>query len=289
MKSKSNFKFINCFLFSIVYFVFSCTNVKIKKESKLKTFRIVGSETVLPIIEKEANEFSKTNSTYKLFISGGGSKVGIQSLLKGNTEIAMTSRYLSNEEQEIFKKLNKKIIIKKIAYDALSVIVNKNNKIQNLTKQNLKDIFTGKITNWKHFGGKDCEIIICSREKTSGSFEYFKQKTLDNEEYSSKMLKTKISQAIIQLVGMKEGAIGYVGIAQLRPTIQPVSISFDETNRFLYPSIEKIATNEYPLKRPLFLVYELKNSHKLSKFLKFIESNEGQDIISLVGGGNLKN
>ncbi len=273
----------NIIIICCLFTLYCCKSSILKEKDKTIQIKIVGSETIYPLLKLEVEEFSKKNNSYKINISGGGSNVGIKSLLNGTTDIAMSSRKLTDVEIEEFRKSNKNIIIKKIAFDALSVIVNKTNKVRNLTKQNLKDIFTGKIDNWKNLGGANCEILICSRESSSGSYEYFKEKVLDGEGYSSKILKTKISQAIIQLVSLKPGAIGYVGIAQIRPTIQPVSIVLDDSFNFIYPSISNLSQDKYPLKRPLFLIYERKNSLKLTKMLKFIESSKGQEIISIVG------
>jgi phosphate-binding protein len=131
--------------------------------SKRKNIVLKGSDTVLPLGQKEAEVFMKKNTDFSVTVVGGGSGVGISSLMDGTTDIAMSSRPLKMDEK--LKMENKSIVPVEtiIAYDALAVVVHPSNPVSKLTREQITDIFTGKITNWKEVGGKDLKIIAYSR------------------------------------------------------------------------------------------------------------------------------
>ena len=130
--------------------------------------KIKGSDTVLPLAQKQAELYMKKNPDASITVVGGGSGVGITALIDGSTDIATSSRDLKVEEKLKLKEKNIKEVI--IAYDALSVVVNPKNKVTSLTREQLEGIFTGAITNWKDVGGDDEKIVAYSRESSSGTY-----------------------------------------------------------------------------------------------------------------------
>lgn len=248
--------------------------------------KIKGSDTVLPLAQKEAEQFMK-KSGKSVTVIGGGSGVGIAALLEGTTDIAMSSRSMKFDEKVKFQESGKTLVTKIIAFDALAVVVNPSNGVSKLTRAQLEGIFTGKITNWKEVGGADLKIVPYSRETSSGTYEFFKEHVLLNKNYVKSILSMPATGAIIQSVSQTKGAIGYVGLAYLNNSVKALHVSFDGKN-FVEPSLETAKNKTYPVVRPLFFYYDKKNDAKFSPLVSFILSAEGQKIVEKVGYVPLK-
>lgn len=247
--------------------------------------RVKGSDTVLPLAQKEAEAFNKKGGNAT--VTGGGSGVGIAALLAGTTDIASASRKIKFDEKVKFQQAGKSPVEKIIAFDALAVVVNPGNKVSELTRQQLEDIFTGKITNWKQVGGADLAIVAYSRETSSGTYEFFKEHVLKNKNYKKNILSMPATGAIIQSVSQTKGAIGYVGLAYLENDVKAIKVSYDGKS-FVAPSVATAKNKTYPIVRPLFFYYDKKNTAKLTPFINFVESAQGQDIVDKVGYISLK-
>jgi len=253
-----------------------CTGVMFAQQIDAQTVK--GSDTVLPLAQKEAEAFLKANKSAKVTITGGGSGVGISALLDGTTEIAMASRRIKFDERSRFQQSGRTVVEKVIAYDALAVIVNPANKVSQLTREQLEGIYTGKIKNWKEVGGEDMAIVVYSRETSSGTYEFFKEHILKNKNYMSAVLSMPATGAIMQSVGQTKGAIGYVGLAYLTNNVKALKVSYDGKN-YVAPSVETAKNKTYPVVRPLFFYYEKKSETKVSPFINYVLSNEGQKIV----------
>ena len=169
-----------------------------------------------------------------------------------------------------------------IAYDAIAVIVNPANKVSKLTRSQLEQIYTGKITNWKQVGGEDMKIVVYSRETSSGTYEFFKESVMKNKNYLPSALAMPATGAIIQSVKQTKGAIGYVGLAYLNKEVKALQVSYDGKN-FVAPSVATAKNKTYPIVRPLMYYYEIKSEKKVRPFIDFVLSAEGQKIVSKVG------
>lgn len=244
---------------------------------------IKGSDTVLPLAQKEAEVQAKKDASIKATIVGGGTGVGITALLEGTTDIAMASRDLKAEEKLEFQTAKKDITKTLIAYDALSVIINTKNKANKLTREQLEGIFTGKITNWKEVGGDDEKIVVYSRESSSGTYEYFKEEVLDDKNYAANVLSLPATGAIVQAVEQTKGAIGYIGLAYQTKKVQAVSVSYDAGKTFVAPSVATAKDKSYPISRPLFYFYEKSNAAKVKPVVDFVTSKDGQKIVTEIG------
>lgn len=245
--------------------------------------RIKGSDTCLPLTQKEAEYFMNKNSNAKITVTGGGSGVGISALRENTTDIAMSSRKMKFDEKIKFQKARKNIKEIVIGYDALAVIVHPGNKIKNLTREQLEGIFTGKITNWKEVGGADMKIVAYSRETSSGTYEFFKESVLKNKNYMNGILSMPATGAIIQSVGQTKGAIGYVGLAYLNSEVKALHVSYDNGKTFIEPSAANAANRSYPIVRPLFYYYETKSESTVKPFIDYVLSSEGQTLVKEVG------
>jgi phosphate transport system substrate-binding protein len=249
--------------------------------------KIKGSDTCLPLSQKEAESFMKINSGSSITVTGGGSGVGFSALMSGTTDIAQASRSMKMDEKMKMKEAGKGYKEVVIAQDALAVIVNPANKISQLTREQLEGIFTGKTTNWKQVGGDDLAIIVYSRESSSGTFEFFKEHVLLKKNYASTALLMPATGAIVQSVSQTAGAIGYVGLAYVEKSVKALKVSFDG-KIFVNPSVENAQNKTYPITRPLYYYYLTSIEQTVKPLVDFILSAEGQKIVLQEGYVPLK-
>jgi phosphate transport system substrate-binding protein len=254
-----------------------------KEEKEKVSITLKGSDTVLPLAQMEAEKLMGKDSSVSVSVVGGGTGVGITALLEGTTDIAMASRDLKTEEALQFKDAKKEIEKTLIAYDALTVIVHPDNKVGQLTREQIEKIYTGEIKNWKEVGGEDLKIVAYSRESSSGTYEYFKEEVLDDKNYASDILSMPATGAIVQSVGQTKGAIGYIGLAYQSKSVKQLSVSYDQGKTFVAPSIASAKDKSYPISRPLFFMYEKVNAEKVKAIIEFTTSVEGQKIVAEIG------
>ena len=242
-----------------------------------------GSDTVLPLAQKEVEDLMKTNSDVSVTVVGGGSGVGLTALIDGTTDIAMASRDMKTEEKLKFAELKKDIQEVVIAYDALTVIVNPANKVSKFTREQLEKIFTGEIKNWKEVGGEDAKIVAYSRESSSGTYEFFKENVMEKKNYATDILSLPATGAIVQAVGQTKGAIGYIGLAYETKEVKQLSVSYDQGKTFVEPSVASAKDKSYPIARPLFYMFDKTNAAKVKSIVDYALSPEGQKVVSEVG------
>ena len=262
----------------------SCGNQSKKEDAGDRiSLTIKGSDTVLPLSQKAVEEFKKTNPTAIIAVTGGGSGVGITSLIEGTTDIAQLSRKIKFDERN--KLMEKNVTVQEvvIAYDALAVVVHPSNPVTNLTREQLEDIFTGKIKNWKEVGGTDLAIIPYSRETSSGTYEFFKESVLRNRNYMTGIMSMPATGAIVQSVSQTRGAIAYIGLAYLNKDVKAIHVSYDEGQTFVEPTVENAKNETYPIVRPLYFYYDTAIESKVKPFMDFVLSNDGQKIVSDIG------
>lgn len=245
--------------------------------------KVKGSDTCLPLTQTEAEQFMNKNKGAKVTVTGGGSGVGISALLEGTTDIAMASRKIKFDEKVKLQEAGKSAKEVVIAYDALAVVVHPSNQVNNLTREQLEGIFTGKIKNWKEVGGADMKIVTYSRETSSGTYEFFKESVLKNKNYMNGILSMPATGAIIQSVSQTKGAIGYVGLAYLNKEVKPIHVSYDAGKSYTEPTVANAKNKTYPIVRPLYYYYEAKSASKVQPFIDYILSDEGQTIVKKVG------
>ncbi len=245
--------------------------------------KIKGSDTMLPLSQKEAEEFMKRVSGQTVTVTGGGSGVGISALLEGTTDLAQASRKIKFDEKQKMQEAGKSVKEVIAAYDALAVVVHPSNKVKGLTREQLEGIFTGKIKNWKEVGGDDLKIVPYSRETSSGTYEFFKESVLKNKNYMSGIMSMPATGAIIQSISQTKGAIGYVGLAYLNKNVKAVHVSYDKGKTFVEPTIANAKNKSYPIVRPLYYYYDAKSEKKVKPFIDYVLSAEGQKIVAQVG------
>ena len=263
-------------------------NTEADKGTATVTLTAKGSDTVLPLAQQEAEKYMQKHKDAAITIVGGGTGVGLSALEEGTTDLAMASRDLKTEEKLKFKSAKKDIKEALIAYDALSVVVNPNNKVNQLTREQLEGIFTGKITNWKEVGGADEKIVAYSRETSSGTYEFFKEHVLDKKNYANNILMMPATGSIVQSVEQTKGAIGYIGLAYETDKVKALKVSYDQGKTFVAPSVDAAKDKSYPISRPLYFFYDATSESKVKPFIDYVLSEEGQKIVLETGYVPLK-
>ena len=244
--------------------------------------RIKGSDTVLPVAQQTAERFMNQHPDTRVTVTGGGTGVGISALLDNTTDIAMASRPIKFSEKMKIKSAGEDVAEIVVAYDALAVVAHPSNPVKQLTRQQLEDIFRGKITNWKQVGGDDRKIVVYSRETSSGTYEFFKESVLKNKNYMASSLSMPATGAIIQSVSQTKGAIGYVGLDYVSPRVKTLSVSYDGKH-YAAPTVENATNKTYPIVRPLYYYYNVKKKAEIDPLVQYILSPDGQDIIKKSG------
>jgi phosphate transport system substrate-binding protein len=239
-----------------------------------------GSDTMVNAVQMVAEEFMKDYPHIFVAVTGGGSGVGIASLINKTCDVATASREIKPKEVEMAlqRGVNPKEFV--VAHDGVAVIVNKSNPVDELTIEDLHKIFTGKSTNWKEFSGKDMHIVTLSREVSSGTHMYFKEEVIQlgkkdsKEEFSPETLLLTSSQAIVEEVAGNEAAIGYLGMGYLSDRTKAVRIG--RGKGFYAPDVEDVLKKTYPLSRPLFMFTNGEPQGITKRFVDFTLSPMGQ-------------
>ena len=239
-----------------------------------------GSTTVGPIAKAFAEYHMRQNPGTTITVSESGSGNGAKALLNGTCDIANLSRDLKDTEQKAMKEKGMNPVQHIVAFDALPVMVHPSNKVKGLTIEQVRDIYTGKITNWKDVGGSDLAIVVISRDTNSGTYESFKElalkkddKILGGAEYVGS------NGAIRQRVQVTKGAIGYAGLGFVDRSVKALEING------VAPSVETVRNKTYPLARPLFMFTngEPKAESLSARFLGIALTEKGQEIIEEIG------
>ena len=247
--------------------------------AKSSVVQIKGSDTILNASQAIVEEYMKTNKKARIAVTGGGSGVGIASLINKTADIAMASRNIKSSEVEALKKEGINVEEVVLGYDGITVIINHGNHIKNLDKKTLAGIFAGEITNWKELGGDDAKIVVLSRDSSSGTHAYFKEEILrggDSKsvvEYGQDTLYMPSNQAILQEVAKSKYAIGYIGMGYMNDTVDSLAVDG------VKPTFETVADKTYPIAREVFWYVDSARDGVTKEVVDFAVSDKGQEII----------
>ncbi len=271
MRSKLMGKVIIALVAVSVMAFFGC-----KRESGKKVV-VKGSTTVLPITQKAAEIF-KEKEDISVSIEGSGSGNGIKALLDGTTDIANASRAMKDKELDAAQKKGLKIKEIVCAFDMIVPVVHPSNGVKNLTLDQMKGIYDGSITNWKQVGGKDENIVVISRDTSSGTYEVWHKLVLKKADVRKDALLQASNGAVVSAVAENPKAIGYIGFGYISESVKPLMVNSIEG------TIENGKSGKYPISRKLFMyVNENQYSEEAKSFVDFILSDEGQKIVKEVG------
>ena len=243
---------------------------------------VEGSTTVLPIAQKAAEVYMQKDPGADISVRGGGSSVGIASIIDGSCDIADSSRPIKDTELEKAAANGRDIKAHVVAMDGIAVVLHPSNPISAMTKSQVKDSFTGKVSNWSQVGGRNEKIVAISRDTSSGTFEAFMELVLDKQKVRPDAIMQASNQAVATTVARTPNAIGYVGLGFLSDAIKAVTIDG------VMPSKETVLTGTYKIGRPLFMYTNGAPKGLAKEFLDFVKGAEGQALADELGYVGLK-
>jgi phosphate transport system substrate-binding protein len=241
-----------------------------------------GSDTMVILAQRWAEEYMKKNAGKKVQVTGGGSGTGIAALINGTTDVANASRAMKDDEKakvrDRYSVLPTEI---SVAKDGVAVYVNEANPVQQLTVEQLRGIFLGDVTNWKQVGGPDAQIVLYSRENSSGTYVFFKETVLDNGDFASSAQTLPGTAAVVNAVAKERNGIGYGGAAYAKGVKEVKLVGKD--GQAYAPTEANVKAGKYPLSRALFMYTRGKPSGETKDFIDFCLSPDGQAIVTKVG------
>lgn len=248
-----------------------------------KTITVKGSDTMLILGQRWAEVYMNQNPGVTIQVTGGGSGVGIAALINGSTDICESSRPIkSSEVDKLKERFNSTGVEIAVARDGLSIYLNEENKISELTLDQLKGIYTGKITNWKDLGGEDAKILLYGRDNSSGTYAYFKDNVLIGADFASQTQTLPGTAAIVNAVAKDKYGIGYGGAAYAKG-VKYCEVKKDAQTPGYEPTLENIKNGKYPISRYLYWYVRNKPTGEIKKLVDFALSEQGQQIVSKVG------
>ncbi len=292
---KRNLAILVIVLVALGVYFFTKSDHNSQESSKSTTkqhLTVKGSDTEVQLVSNLSEAFSKENKEADISVTGGGSAVGIASLLNGEIDIANSSRKMKDEELRTAKDKGLDVQEFVLSIDGLSMILHPSNSITKLSIDDLSKIYQGKITNWKELGGNDAPIVLYGRQSTSGTYTFFRD-TVVKGEYSAKMLNMEGNEAIVDGVKGDVNGIGYVGVGyvkdaskQPRTDIKVISVSKDVGGEAVSP-LDKAAVKDgkYPIARAIYqyLAHLPTKGSIQEKFLQFEISAAGQNLVEDAG------
>jgi len=248
-----------------------------------------GSDTMVNLALAWAERYQSSHPDVRISVTGGGSGTGLTSLVDGTVDIANASRAIKDEE--LTQAQSKGVQVKEyvVARDAIAVIVNPQNPVQQLSLEQISAIYRGEINNWSELGGEDRPIVRLSRETNSGTHVYFLETVIrmgnseDETIFSADTLLLPSSEGIIAEVSDNPNAIGYDGLGYITPTVKMLAVAAKTGGQYVLPSIATVNDGSYPIARDLYMYAPETSSTLVQTYLSWVVSDEAQQIVSDLG------
>ncbi len=246
------------------------------------TVTVKGSDTMVILAQRWAEDYMKKNPSRKVQVTGGGSGTGIAALINGTTDVADASRPMKDDEKaKVQGRFNAFPVETAVAQDGVAIYVNEANPVGQLTVDQLKRIFLGDVTSWKGVGGPDAPIVLYSRENSSGTYVFFKENVLGNEDYAATAQTLPGTAAVVNAIAKERNGIGYGGAAYAKGVKEVKVVGKD--GQAYAPSAQNVKSGTYPLARPLFMYTRGTPQGEVKEFIDFCLSPSGQAIVTKVG------
>ena len=295
--SDYNPNLMNIHRFTVIFLLFSfligCNSSRNMAESDVPQDTAYidnkGSDTIVNLALAWAERYNQINPDVSISVTGGGSGTGIAALMNGTVDIANASRRIKPEEIDAIKANGYEPVEFIIARDAIAIIVNPNNPVNELTLQQISDIYSGKIKNWKEVGGEDRPIVRLSRETNSGTHVYFLEEVLrlgdkNNQTFfSPETLLLPSSEGIGAEVRQNPNAIGYDGLGYVTHDMKVVAVARDAGGSYVLPSANSVNRGEYPIARDLYMYTSGQPTDVIATYLDWILSPDAQEIVTELG------
>jgi len=244
---------------------------------------IKGSDTMVILGQRWAETYMNATPGAVIQVTGGGSGTGIAALINGTTDVCQSSRPMKDDEK---KKLRDRFqttgVEIPVAKDGLAIYVHDSSPIQELSIPQLREIYTGAVTNWKQVGGPDARIVLYSRENNSGTYVYFKDHVLLGRDYSAACQTLPGTAAVVNAVARDPNGIGYGGAAYGKG-VREIAVRKDAGSPAVRPSPATVRDGSYPITRFLYFYTRNRPSGDVKKFIDWVLSPDGQSIVTKVG------
>ena len=245
---------------------------------------VKGSDTMVVLAQKWAEVYMVKNPTVQIQVTGGGTGTGFAALQNQTTDLCNASRKIKSKEVETcLKAFGKRPTEYQVCLDGLAVYVHDSSPIKELTIQQVQDMFTGKVKNWKEVGGPDAPVTLYSRENSSGTYEFFKEHVLGGKDFAASAQTMPGTASVLQAVAKDKLGIGYGGIAY-GAGAKHLKIKKDASSPAIEPTIETVQNETYPIWRHLFIyVNPALDKGDVAAYLKWMRTAEGQKVVNDVG------
>jgi phosphate transport system substrate-binding protein len=259
------------------------------EESASSTIQNKGSDTIVNLALAWAEQYQLLEPNVSIAVTGGGSGTGIAALINGTVDIANASRQIKTEELEEAQVNGFEPVEFVVARDAIAVIVHPSNPVNELTLQQISDIYSGKITNWQEVGGEDRPIVLLSRETNSGTHVYFLEEVIrlgqsDNKTlFSQDTLLLPSSEGIGVEVRQNPNAIGYDGLGYVTSDMKTIAVSLEPGQPYYPPTVETVNTGEYPIARDLYMYTAGEPQGQVKTYLEWILGPAAQQTVLDLG------
>lgn len=248
-----------------------------------KAITIKGSDTMVILGQRWAEEYMRKNPGSVLQVTGGGSGTGIAALINGTTDVCQASRPMKTAERTKLKEryftMGTEI---PVAKDGLTVYVHESNSIAQLTIEQLKSIYVGDVTNWKDVGGADAEITVYGRENNSGTYVFFKDNVLMGDDFSPTVATLPGTASVVNAVSKDPSGIGYGGAAYGKG-IRFCPIAATAADSAYIADAEHVGNGKYPLARDLYWYLRNKPEGDVKKLVDWVLSPDGQAVVTTAG------
>ena len=258
-------------------------------DSQAKYIENKGSDTIVNLALAWAERYQAEHTDVRISVTGGGSGTGLASLINKTVYIANASRKIKQEEIDEAQANGVNPVEYIIARDAIAVIVHPENPVNELTLQQISDIYSGTFNNWQEVGGEDRPIVRLSRETNSGTHVYFLETVLrlgDSENktfFSTDTLLLPSSEGIIAEVRQNPNAIGYDGLGYVPDDLKTIAIAKEDGGSYVLPSIPTVNDKSYPIARDLYMYTNGEATGVIKEYLDWILSSEAQQIVAELG------
>ena len=248
-----------------------------------RTITIKGSDTMVILGQRWAENYMASHKEAVIQVTGGGSGTGIAALINGSVDIAQSSRAMKDKEKrEVKAKRGAEPTEIPTALDGLAIYVHEGNPVTRLAIPRIKEIYQGDILNWKDLGGPDHEIVVYSRENNSGTYVYFKEHVLKNEDFAPGVQTLPGTASIINAVSKDEWSIGYGGIGYSSGA-KILAVASDDSSEYFAPTEANVESGKYPLARPLFWYTVGEPTGEIKSLTDWVLGAVGQKVVTDVG------
>ncbi|MBN2554711.1 MAG: PstS family phosphate ABC transporter substrate-binding protein [Anaerolineales bacterium] len=248
-----------------------------------------GSDTIVNLALAWAESYQEIAPEIRISVTGGGSGTGIAALINGTVDIANASRRIKPEEFEAAVANGIEPMEYIIARDAIAIVVHRDNPVNELSLQQISDIYSGAITNWQQIGGEDRPIVLLSRETNSGTHIFFLEEVLrlgevDNRTlFSPATLLLPSSEGISAEIRQNPNAIGYDGLGYVTEDMKIIAVSVDDSSPYILPNSTTVLDNTYPIARDLYMYTAGVPADEIADYIRWILSEDAQSIVSELG------